>query len=201
MDWEKIASDEVLEKTISALKANGMEAMVVETEEQAKEKVKDLLPQEAEVMNMTSVTLDTLSISEYVQDETKFIPIRKKLQSMDSDQKDEKRRIGAAPQVAIGSVHAVTEDGKVLIASATGSQLPAYAYGAEKVIWVVGAQKIVSDLEQGMKRINEYTLPLENERAKKVYGVGSAVNKLLIINKEATPKRITLIFVKKILGF
>ena len=93
-------------------------------------------------------------------------------------------------------------DGKVLIASNTGSQLPAYAYGASKVIWIVGTQKIVNDLEDGMKRIYEYTLPLESERAQKAYGVaGSAVSKLLIVNQEVTPGRITIIFVPENIGY
>ena len=97
-------------------------------------------------------------------------------------------------------MHAVTEDGKVIIASATGSQLPAYAYGSSHVIWVVGSQKIVKDLDEGMKRVYEYVLPLENERAKKAYG-GSSINKLLIFNKEGTAGRITMIIVKEKLGF
>ena len=52
-----------------------------------------------------------------------------------------------------------------------------------------------------MKRIYEHTLPLENERALKVYGVSSNVSKILIINKETKPKRITIILVKEKLGF
>ncbi len=99
-------------------------------------------------------------------------------------------------------MHAVTEDGKVLIASNSGSQLPAYAYGSGHVIWVVGAQKIVKNLDEGIKRIYEHSLPLESERARKAYGVpGSAVNKLLIINKEIIPGRITMILTKEKLGF
>ena len=53
----------------------------------------------------------------------------------------EMRRMGAGPDIAIGSVHAITEQGEVFIASASGSQLAAYAFGAGTVIWVVGSQK------------------------------------------------------------
>lgn len=113
----------------------------------------------------------------------------------------EKQRLGAAPDWAIGSVHAVTEDGKVLIASATGSQLSAYAYGANHVVWIVGAQKLVKNFEDGLKRLYEYSLPLEDVRARKVYGAGSSVNKILIVNKEPAPERITMIIVKEKLGF
>ncbi len=88
-----------------------------------------------------------------------------------------------------------------MIASASGSQLPAYAYGAGQVIWVVGAQKIVQDLDDGFRRIYDYVLPLEDARARKAYGVGSGVNKLLIINQEKDPSRLKLILVRQKLGF
>lgn len=111
------------------------------------------------------------------------------------------QKMGAGPDWAIGSVHAVTEDGHVLIASATGSQLPAYAYGSSHVVWVVGAQKIVRDSDEGMRRIYEHCLPLEDARARKVYGIGSGVNKVLTINKEVQAGRITMVIVKEKLGF
>ena len=113
----------------------------------------------------------------------------------------EMKKLGAAPEWAIGSVHAVTEDGKVVVASATGSQLPAYAYGSLHVLWIVGAQKIVKDMNEATKRVYEYVLPLESERAMKAYGMGSNVNKELIFNKEVTPGRITMIIVKEKIGF
>ena len=114
----------------------------------------------------------------------------------------EMQRLGAAPEFVIGSVHAVTQDGKVMIASNSGSQLPAHAYGSSNVIWVVGIQKIVKNIDEGFKRIYEHSLPLESERARKAYNMpGSFVSKILIINKEIKPGRITIIFVPEILGF
>ncbi len=200
--WMQLASDQKIERTISSLKANGIDALVVENGEEAKKKVLELLPDGAEVMSMTSVTLDTTGISKEIQDSERFYSARKKLFSMDyKTQSAEMRRLGAAPEYAVGSVHAVTEDGKILVASASGSQLPAYAYGAGRIIFVIGTQKVVKNLDEGIKRIYEYVLPLEDERAIKAYGVGSGVNKLLIINKEAMPGRITLIFVKENIGF
>jgi hypothetical protein len=110
--------------------------------------------------------------------------------------------MGAVPQIALGSVHAVTEEGQLVIASNTGSQLGAYAYGSEKVVWVVGTQKIVKNLDEAMKRIYEYVLPLESERVKKAYGMErSNVSKLLIINKEVKPGRAVVVLVKESLGF
>ncbi len=204
MDFTKIASDAVIEKTAAALKANGMNALVVENGAQAKAKALELIPVGSEVMNMTSVTLETLGLSADLNDSGRYNSIRAKFAKMDrKTQGLDMQKMGAAPTYVIGSVHAVTEDGKVMIAAATGSQLPAYAYGSAHVIWIVGAQKIVPDEETGRQRIYEYVLPLESKRANKAYNIttGSAVNKLLIINKEGTPNRITMIIVKESLGF
>src|SRR5262249_59021280 len=94
---------------------------------------------------------------------------------------DEIRRLRAAPDVVVGSVSAVTEDGTLVAVSASGSQLPAYAGGAGKVIWVVGAQKIVPDLAAAFRRIETYAFPLEDVRARATYGRPSAINKLLVV--------------------
>jgi hypothetical protein len=89
----------------------------------------------------------------------------------------------------------------VAVASASGSQLAPYVYGAGNVIWVVGTQKLVKDLDEAIDRIERYTFPLENERAKKTYGQGSMISKLLIVNREFQPGRITMVLVKENLGF
>ena len=49
----------------------------------------------------------------------------------------------------------------MVVASGTGSQLAPYASGAGKLILVVGNQKVVRDLEEALRRIREYSLPLE----------------------------------------
>lgn len=198
----QLANDTAIKKTISALKENGIETFVVKDREEAKKKVLDLIPKGSEVFTMSSTTLIETSIDKEINESGNFNPVRDKLYAMDRNtQAQEMNRLGAAPQYAIGSVHAVTQDGKTLIASNSGSQLPAYAYSAGKVIWVVGTQKIVKDMEEGIQRIYEHSLPLEEKRAQKAYGVGSNVSKLLIVNKENIPGRITLIFVKEKLGF
>ena len=116
-------------------------------------------------------------------------------------QADEIRRLSAAPDVMLGSVQAVTETGSLVTVSASGSQLGPYASGAGHVILVVGTQKIVADLAEALRRIDDYVFPLEDARAQAAYGVHSGVNKVLIINREYTPGRITVVFVDEALGF
>ena len=95
----------------------------------------------------------------------------------------------------------MTEDGSVVVASNTGSQLAPYAASAAHVVWVVGAQKIVPNLDEAMKRIREYSFPLEDERLRKAYGMASFISKLLIVHREVIPGRTTMIIVKENLGF
>ena len=195
-EFGQLAADERVAKTVRALQANNIQAIVVENGQEAKEKVLELIPAGAEVMCMSSVTLDAIGLSE-------LDTVKKQLMAMDrATQGREMRKLGSAPDWTIGSVQAVTEDGQVVMASNSGSQLPAYAYGAGRVIWVVGVQKIVANLDEALKRIYEYVLPLESERVKVAYGMDkSNVSKLLVINKEIAPERMTVILVKEKLGF
>lgn len=200
--YGRLATDKIIQKTIRALRSNNFQVELVKNGQEAKKKVLELIPAGAEVMTMTSQTLEATGVNKEINESGKYNAVRARLMSMDKNtQAQEMNRLGAAPEFAVGSVHAVTEDGHILIASASGSQLPAYAYSAGKIIWVVGTQKIVKNTDEGVKRIYQYVFPLENVRSQKAYGVGSGVNKLLIINKEAKPARITLILVKEKLGF
>ena len=202
--WNTLASKQLVDKTIKALKANGIDARFIQTGEKAKKVALSLIPDGAEVMNMTSITLDSLGIPQEINESGRFNSIRSKLNNMDRvTQGLEMQKLGAAPEWVIGSVHAVTEEGSVLVASNTGSQLSAYSYGSAHIIWVVGTQKIVKNTDDGIKRIYEYVLPLESERANKAYHItyGSFVSKLLIFNREIKPGRITIIFVGEKLGF
>lgn len=203
MDKQRLASDEQVLQTEGALKANGFNVFVVNTKEEAKDKLFSLIPEKSEVMQMTSVTLDTLGVGEILSKSGKYIALRDKLYSLNREtHAKEMNIIGSAPEYALGSVHAITEDGHLYIASNTGSQLPAYAYGASNVIWVVGTNKLVKTHEDAMSRLSDHVLPLESERAKKAYGVpGSFISKLLIINKEINPKRANVILVRESLGF
>jgi hypothetical protein len=200
--WNTPASDQAIQATIAALKEHNINAEVVSSEEEAKKRVFELIPEGSEVMNNTSVTLDQIGVTKELLESGKYNPVRKVLMDPNADSR-EKKKLGAAAEYALGSVHAVTEDGHVLIASNSGSNLPTNAYGADKVIWAVGTQKIVKNIEEGMKRLYEYTLPLESDRANKAYNMtaGSFVSKLLIFNKETVKDRVTLIFIKENIGF
>lgn len=201
--WTQIPSDNIIEKTINSLKENGIDSEVVRTKEDAKQKALGLIPEGSEVLEASSVTLEQLDLLEEIQKYGKYESVKKKLNSLNRDTHHlEMQKLGAAPDYVIGSVHAVTQDGKIVIASNTGSQLAPYVYGASHVIWIVSAKKITANLDEALKRTYEHVLPLESERVKKAYGMErSNVSKLLIINNEVNPNRIKIIFVKEDLGY
>jgi LUD domain len=200
--YAKLPSDEVVAKTAQALTANGLAAQVVDTGDAAREAVLQLVPGGAEVFTMQSRTLHQTGITDAIDGSGTYNSVRNKLNQLDNKtQARDKVRLGSAPEYSVGSVHAVTHDGHLFIASNTGSQLAAYASGAGQVVWVVGAQKIVPNFDQALKRIYEYTLPLESRRLHQEYGVDSFVSKLLIINREVAPSRAHVILVKQNLGF
>jgi len=201
-NFSKLASEKSINTAKEALIKAGINVLVAENGAEAKETVLRMIPAGAEVMNMQSVTVNTIGLADEINKPGKFNSVRNKFATMDkATQGLEMQKLGAAPEWAIGSVHAVTEDGKVVIVSNTGSQLPAYAFGSSHVIWVVGSQKIVKNIKEAFKRISDYVLPLENARAMKAYGQGSNVSKELVINKEVNPGRLTMIIVKEKLGF
>ena len=200
--FENLASDEQIERTRKALEANGIHALVAENGEEARRMFFELVPDGSEIFLGASVTLEKLGIKEIIDKSGRFDALRPKIFAMDrKTQAREIRKLGGAPDYAAGSVNAVTEQGQVIIASNTGSQLGVYASSAGKVIWVVGAQKIVADLDEGFKRIYEHVYPLEDVHMHELYNVGTGVNKLLVVNREIRPDRITMIIVKEELGF
>jgi len=201
-EFAKLATDEQIERTASALETNGIHTIVAANGEEAKRLFFELVPDGAEVFLGASVTLETLGIRDKIDKSGKYDALRPKMFAMDrATQGREIRKLVGAPDYAAGSVHAVTEDGRVLIASNTGSQLGPYASGAGKIIWVVGAQKIVKDLNEGLRRIEEYSYPLEEVHMQELYKMSTNVNKVLIVNREIRPNRITMIIVKEELGF
>jgi hypothetical protein len=197
-----LADDARVRRATAALEANGITVLRAADASEAKRIVLGLIPAGSQVHHGASETLAVSGITAELENSGRYDAIRPRIWSMDrKTQADEIRRLTASPDVILGSVHAVTETGSLLAASMGGSQLGPYVAGAGRVILVVGTQKIVSDLDEGLRRINDYAFPLEDARAQAAYGIHSSVNKILIINREITPGRVTVVFVDEVLGF
>jgi hypothetical protein len=200
--FAKLASDEQIERTAKALEANGIHTLIAQDGAEAKRLFFELVPDGAEVLLGASVTLEQLGIRDEIDKSGRYDALRPKMFAMNREtQGKEIRKLVGTPDYAAGSVQAVTEDGHVLLASNTGSQLGPHVSGAGKVIWVAGAQKIVKDVAEGLRRIDEYCYPREEVHMQGLYKVSTWVSKILIVNKEIRPGRATLIIVKEELGF
>jgi hypothetical protein len=201
-EFAGLPSAERIATAAAALQRNGIASHVTGSGAEARRLVRSLLPDGAEVYNNTSQTLEDIGVADDIERSGRYQPLRLRLYRMDREmQQREMRTLAASPDYVVGSVHALTEAGSLLIASASGSQLGPLVSGAAQVIFVIGGQKIVGDVETGMRRIYEYCYPLEDERARRAYGVPSGVNNILIINKVMTPGRVTAIIVKERVGF
>jgi len=201
-EFAELASDKQLHAAAAALEHNGISSSIVDSGEQARDAVRSIIPIGAEVFNNTSRTLESIGIAEDIERSGLYQPLRPRLYQMDREmQAREMRQLAAAPDYVVGSSHALTEEGSLLIASASGSQLGPLVSGAGHVVLVIGGQKLVPDIATGLRRISEYCFPLEDRRAREAYGVPSGVNNVLIINRVVTPKRVHAILVGEPLGF
>jgi hypothetical protein len=193
---------EQLERAASALTAHGFTVEILDDAAAARARIKDLIPEGASVFTGASETLRLSGIEEDINTSGRYDAIKARSQAMDRVlELDEIWRVISTPDVIVGSVHAVTETGSLVAASASGSQLPGYAGGAARAIWIVGAQKVVPDLNTALRRVEDYALPLESARAQAAYGQPSAVNRLLILNAEPQPGRGTVLMLREAIGF
>jgi L-lactate utilization protein LutC len=195
------ATRELLERAAASLSEHGMAASIVADGAAARAAFDRLVPDGALVYNTTSQTLDQIGIAADVRQATRYRATRTHTETLDPrTQMDEFRRHVSTMELVVGSVHAVTEDGHVVVASSSGSQLAAYAFGANQVVWVVGAQKVVPDLDTAFDRIERHSFPLEHARVREAYGIQSYIGKELVVSRE-TPGRITVLLVEEPLGF
>ena len=200
--WTDPAPAGRLERAAEALTAHGFTVETLDDVAAARARIKDLIPEGASVFTGASETLRLSGIEADINASGPYDAIRPRVLVMDrATEADGIRRLLASPDVAVGSVHAVTETGSLVIASGSGSQLPGYAGGAARAIWIVGAQKVVPDLATALRRVEEHCLPLESARTQAAYGSPSAINRMLILNAELYPGRGVVLLLREAIGF
>jgi hypothetical protein len=197
------AADETdIAAAAEGLRARGYHVWRVADANAARQKALELLPPGAEVFTVSSMTVEAIGLAQEINKSHRYRAVRPQLMTMDpGTQMNQMRSLAATPQWVIGSAHALTRSGDLVIASASGSQLASMVYGAQHVLLIIGAQKIVADHETAMRRIFEYSLPLEDNRARSTYGVGSAVHKVLTLHGDLDPGRLHVLLVDEPLGF
>ena len=197
-----LADDTAIQRTIESLKAGNMEAMVVNSGAEALTKLKELLPDGAEIYNNTSETLDSIGFSEFVHENPKYRNLHDDLlaESDPGRQRDIRRRATLADYF-IGSVQSIAETGEVVVASGSGSQIAAYVFNAGHVIWVAGTQKICASLDRAVARARGYTVERHDKWLVDQGRNPAAIGKLMICEREAVAGRITVILIKESLGW
>lgn len=194
------AGDESLSRAAKGLRERGYTTHIVDTVADARVLVRDLLPRDKAIFTANSETLRHSGLLADIDDGEEFISVRARLADIDPKEIRTQITMGATPDVIVGSVHAVTEDGILVAASASGSQLGPYAAGAEKVVWVVGGQKVVPDLDTAFRRVRTYSYPREHERWR-VQGFETFIGKMLVLEREYDTARATVVLVREEVGF
>ncbi len=196
-----LPDDQTLAETVAGMEKHGFNVDVVDDFDEARHAVLARIPEGASVMTNPSVTLEETGIASAIDNGGPYDSARTKVLALDrTSQLREIKTLMVQPDFALGSVHAITRDGTLVIASALGSQLASYAWGAATVIFVVGAQKLVRDLDAAQERIHQHSLKLEDARARETYGRASRVGKILEIHEE-DPGRIHVVLIRGSVGF
>jgi hypothetical protein len=148
-----------LERAATALTAHGFTVEILDDAAAARTRIKDLIPEGASVFTGASETLRLSGIDEDINTSGRYEAVKPRVLAMDRvTGADDIRRLLSSPDV-VGSVAALTETGSLVVASASGSQLPAYAGGgAARASWIVGAQKVVPDLSTALHRVEDHAL-------------------------------------------
>jgi len=196
-----LPDEQTLASTVTALEEHGFSVEVVDDLHAARKAVLARIPHGSSVMTNTSVTLAETGIADVINDGGPYESARNAMFALDFvTQAQQMKVIGGQPDYALGSVHAITRDGTLVIASASGSQLASYAWGAANVIFIAGTQKLVPSLEAAHQRIYQHSLKLEDARAQAAYGQHSQVGKILEIHQEL-PDRIHIVLIRQVVGF
>jgi YkgG family uncharacterized protein len=199
--FTSLADDQTVADTTVALEEHGFSVEILDGLNAARVAVLARIPHGATVMTNASVTLQETGLTDAINASGDYDSARNRMMALDyATQMQEMKQIAGQADYSLGSVHAVTRDGVLVVASASGSQLASYAWGAGNVIFVVGTQKLVPDLETAYRRIRQHSLPLEDGRALAAYGMNSRVGKVLEIHEE-NPGRIHIVFIRQLIGY
>lgn len=205
MEYNKLASKEIVEKTVGALKARNVKAIFVKDGKEALEKIKELIPKGASVMNGASVTLEQIGFVDYlINGEHGWDNLHEAIvKESDPAKQSALRKQALSSDFYLGSVHAIAETGEFIIASNTGSQLPHIVFSSPNIIFVVSTKKIVPTLSDTMNRLVEHIIPLEDKHMQEKYGVGTAINKIVTFYGENPNmgRKIRMILIDEDLGF
>ncbi len=200
--WSRIPLDQEIARTVEAVKARGIEVVLVQDGSRALEKIVELIPSGSEVMNGSSTTLIEIGYDDQLIADRSWKDLHAVVISEDdAEKRNEIRRKSVTAEYFLSGVNAIAATGELVSCDATGSRVGAWPFAARKLILVAGVNKIVPTLQDALQRVLEYAFPLEDARFRRIYGLPSRIGKCVILASEAQQGRITLILVKERLGY
>jgi hypothetical protein len=201
--WNRIPDDATIQKTVAAIEARNIRVILVDTAKDALQAVVDLIPEGGEVMNGFSTTLVEIGYDQVLEENPKGWRNYHAVITAENDteKRHALRRKSVAADYFLSGVQAIAESGEVVGCDKTGSRTGAWPHAAANLILVSGANKIVSTLDDALRRCREYALPLEEQRAQHVYGTGSYIGKYVVLDREDTDGRVTLVLIREPLGY
>jgi len=195
------ASEQTLQSVAQALSERNLTPLVVDKPADARRVVLDMIPDGAEVHSGKSKTLEDAGIFSEFQDSGRYDFVRTRMFAMDrATQGREIRKLVSAPDYMVNSAQAITEDGVIVVASASGGQIGPLASGAGRVIFVIGSQKIVPDVATAYTRILDHVFPYEDARLMEAMSVHTFLARVLLVEREWQADRTTVVLVREPVG-
>ena len=210
--YAKFVVDARVNRTMENLEKNNISAYRVETEEEALQKLEELIPAGALVGVGGSMTLFEIDAIDFLRKGSYDFLDRYKEGITPAEMKEMYRKSFSA-DAYLTSSNAITENGELYNVDGTGNRVAAMLYGPDRVIVIVGINKLVKDIEQAILRVKEIAAPANNIRlnksnpcAKVGYCMDCKVdsricNEYTVIKRQGVKGRIHVIIVNKELGY
>ena len=207
----KLAMKKRAEKVISALERNNMKGYLVDTPDEAKELIKELIKDDKLIVSGGSMTLKETGIQDFLNENYPDIYIDR--EKLSPEEVNELYRKAFSADTYFASTNAVTEYGELYNVDGTGNRVAAMIFGPKQVIIVAGVNKIVKDLDEAKKRVETIAAPKNTVRLEKatpcaktgVCGHCHSDDRIccsyVTLAQQRVPDRIKVIIVNENLGY
>lgn len=204
MPYDSLPDEAVVDRAAAGLAERGFEPHVLGSGAEALAWIKEHVPAGASVFNGTSRTLEQVGYVDYLKSgEHPWKNLQADIVAeADPAKKQRLRKEAAMADYYLGSVHAISEQGQLVIASASGSQMPAIVFESDNLVLVASTKKIAPSLDEALRRLKEVVVPKEDARMKGTGAPGTVLSKVLIY--ESNPgwgRTIRVLLVNEDLGF
>lgn len=200
--FDRVPDEETIDDVVERVEERNVDVHRFDSGEAARSHLREQIDEGETVMDGHSTTLEELGFVDDLEAAEGFEYLGERIAEIDDDEERfEARRQSVTADVFFDSVNAVAETGELVGANALGNAVSAWPFGAKQLVLVGSTNKIVPSREAAVERVREYALPLEDARAKEVYGQESTVGNLVTIEEERVDDRTQLVLLDERHGF